>query len=284
MSYLLDALRKSELERRVGEVPKMTPELAVQSPPRKRHPFAILVIALVLINFGTLFYITFRDRSLPNGVPENPPHIETPDTAPDILEKAEPGHRPNVSAKQELGTAPHFEQKPAEGGKMPLRATQANVEKQAPAFPPGRSKQNQTSAGEPRARRNSPETTPPPAVTTADKPAADMEHQDSGSGAVQFVEAPSSIPEPSPATEPANPKTEAIPFLADLPRDFQRDLPTLVINVFVYSEILEERFVIINMKKYSTGQKIDVGPEILEIRADSLVLAHLGRKFRVRRP
>jgi general secretion pathway protein B len=97
----------------------------------------------------------------------------------------------------------------------------------------------------------------------------------------QPVEIPATIQQTAPVNKPAN---DDIPLLASLPTDFQREVPSLNINVFVYSEIPEERFVVINMSKYLAGQKLDNGTEILEIRADSLVLEYLGRKFRIERP
>jgi general secretion pathway protein B len=280
MSYLLDALRKSELERRVGEVPKLTPEVVVQPARRRPHPFAILVLVLVLINFATLFYISVRDRAGPDTASESPSPILTPEKASGIPElKIEPELGPDVPTKKE---SPQVDQKPPNA--LPSRVTGTDVEKPFPAASPTRSKRKQAGTGEPRAKTKSPQiTAPPPAPIIADEPANAIEHPDVGS-VVQSLEAPSSTPVTPTATATITPASEAVPFLADLPRDFQRDLPALVINVYVYSEVPEERFVIINMKKYSAGQTIDNGPEILEIRADSLVLAYLGRKFRVQRP
>jgi len=90
-----------------------------------------------------------------------------------------------------------------------------------------------------------------------------------------------SIVQPPPTTQ--SPKV-SIPLLTNMDRDFQRQIPALNINVFVYSEAPEERFVIINMVKYKNGQKLRDGPLLGEIRSDSVVLNYHGRDFRLSRP
>lgn len=74
------------------------------------------------------------------------------------------------------------------------------------------------------------------------------------------------------------------PLLSELPVKFQRELPTLKINLFVYSNDPDDRFVLVNMSRYVTGQKIEDGPQIMEIRPDSLALSYRGQNFRILRP
>lgn len=93
---------------------------------------------------------------------------------------------------------------------------------------------------------------------------------------------------PTRLPQPVSPKQQepepSIPFLRDLPRDFQRQVPNLNINVFVYSDNVDERFVIINMVKYKNGQQLREGPTVEDIRPDSIVLQYRDRDFRVNRP
>jgi general secretion pathway protein B len=77
---------------------------------------------------------------------------------------------------------------------------------------------------------------------------------------------------------------KTIPFLFELPPEFRHTLPDLKINVFVYSEQPSERFVMIDMVKYTIGQRIKDSIEIKEIRSDSLVLEYNDRAFRIKRP
>ncbi len=92
----------------------------------------------------------------------------------------------------------------------------------------------------------------------------------------------STIPQPAPP-KPEEPEP-SVPFLKDLPRDFQRQVPKMNINVFVYSDNIDERFVIINMVKYKNGQQLREGPIIEDIRPDSIVLKYRDLDFRVNRP
>ncbi|MGH8548523.1 MAG: general secretion pathway protein GspB, partial [Methylococcales bacterium] len=153
-----------------------------------------------------------------------------------------------------------------------------SLEEPFPVPQPTLSKQNQTSD-----RQKQPVDIGPPGIpakpiqlTTVATPRVNPEQPKAPVAGLQRAEKPTAIP--------ATPANDAIPLLAGMPSDFQREVPSLNINVFVYSEIPEERFIVINMSKYLAGQKIDSGPEILEIRPDSLVLEYLGRKFRIKRP
>jgi general secretion pathway protein B len=56
------------------------------------------------------------------------------------------------------------------------------------------------------------------------------------------------------------------------------------INVYVYSEDPEQRFVIVDMAKYRPGQRIGDGPLLEAITPNSLVLHFEDRQFRIRRP
>ena len=77
---------------------------------------------------------------------------------------------------------------------------------------------------------------------------------------------------------------DEIPLLNDLSTEFRRQVPSLNINVFVYSQNAADRFVIIDMIKYRAGEKLASGLVVGEIRSDSVVLQYQGRKFRINRP
>jgi general secretion pathway protein B len=107
------------------------------------------------------------------------------------------------------------------------------------------------------------------------------------------------IPDIEPLTTPASPvepvqradkiseavtEKSAIPFLFELDPEFRRTIPELKINVFVYSEQLAERFVMIDMVKYNVGDRIKDSVVLKEIRSDSLVVEYNHRVFRIKRP
>ena len=73
------------------------------------------------------------------------------------------------------------------------------------------------------------------------------------------------------------------PFLSELDYDFRRSVPEIDINVFVYSETKEDRFIMIDMKKYLSGQQIDAGMKLKEIRMNSIVVEYKNRVFQIQR-
>ena len=83
---------------------------------------------------------------------------------------------------------------------------------------------------------------------------------------------------------PAAPENTDLPYLDELAYEFQRSLPVLPINVFSYSAVPNERFVMIDMVKYIPGQRIKDLLEFKEIRSDAIVVSYKGRTFKIRRP
>lgn len=122
------------------------------------------------------------------------------------------------------------------------------------------------------------------------KPATDRSGTSNGIRCERKRQPPVAFRAPASAPETRDPPPRpladepAIPFIHALPIDFQQRVGPITINVFAYSEQPEERFAIIDMKKYRVGDSIQGGAELLEIRSDSLVLRSEGRKFRIPRP
>ena len=75
-----------------------------------------------------------------------------------------------------------------------------------------------------------------------------------------------------------------IPFLSDLPVEFRRTVPVININVFVYSEHGEESFVMIDMVKYKSGQQLKNGMMLKAILNDSLLMSYQNQEFQIERP
>jgi general secretion pathway protein B len=82
----------------------------------------------------------------------------------------------------------------------------------------------------------------------------------------------------------ALPPGNIIPDLKELSSDTRNPLPKLNINVFSYAEKLDDRFVIIDMVKYKAGQLIKDNVRLKEIRSDSIVLEDQYGTFTVERP
>jgi len=73
------------------------------------------------------------------------------------------------------------------------------------------------------------------------------------------------------------------PFLSELDYEFRRKVPVIDINVYVYAEKESERFIMIAMKKYSSGQEIVSGLLLKQIRINSLVVEYKNKVFQIKR-
>jgi len=73
------------------------------------------------------------------------------------------------------------------------------------------------------------------------------------------------------------------PFLSELDYEFRRKVPVIDVNVYVYAEKESERFIMIAMKKYSSGQEIVSGLLLKKIRINSLVVEYKNKVFQIKR-
>lgn len=293
MSYILDALRKSERQRQTGQVPTL-PALASDPAPRRQPWLAVLVVALLLFNAVGLGYLWFKGS---NKMPAATEQVPTTSALPQSTGPAAETKAPSTIAKgapPKAAKAPVPQTKPQVPG--PAHPAASGLAS-GPGFPapPGRP----GTAGLPKPSGGVPPGTPPsplPVNPPAPLPA-------------QALPAPPPLPSRGPAAERERPPMVAVPsppmwprerhaddddsprparpgdppLLRTMPADFRERVPALKINLYAYSEAPAERFAIIDMKKYRVGDRIPGGALLLEMRADSLVLDLDGTRFRIPR-
>ena len=73
--------------------------------------------------------------------------------------------------------------------------------------------------------------------------------------------------------------TAALPTLSELSPEMQAALPPLEVNVHAYSKSSEQRMVIINMKTYGEGDRLREGPLIDAITPTGVVLVFKDQRF-----
>jgi general secretion pathway protein B len=95
------------------------------------------------------------------------------------------------------------------------------------------------------------------------------------------IKAPETVESTPPEIVPAR---RDIPFLSQLPIEFRQSVPKFKVNVFVYSQHPEERFVMIDMVKYKQGQQINDRFLLKEILPVSLVIVYQNQEFQIERP
>jgi general secretion pathway protein B len=96
------------------------------------------------------------------------------------------------------------------------------------------------------------------------------------------------LPPVRPVVEPvAEPSPERsyvsqLPVWPRIPANlFEQINASLRLDVHVYSDDPQERFVLINLQKYFEGQELQEGPRLDEITPDGAVLSFRGQRFRV---
>ena len=253
MSLILEALKKSEAQRRLGEMPNLGTPIASTRRTRASTPW--LAIAIALLIAAGLGWYSLRVRQQPAGsasisapAPTAPIKVmpnaqDLPRNAPISTHSAEkpaaPARTPNVPPAS-AASAPKEVPRPAPAPSAPATATIA---------PPA------TSA---RDSANPPVAPPLPIAQTAAQPVA------------------------PPAVAPA-PAADDVPTLDELPANVRSALPALPITMQVYSTDPKHRFVIIDGTRVVEGDSLH-GVTVQEIRPSGLVLEFQGRRVLLPRP
>lgn len=285
MSYILEALRKSERERQAGQTPTLA-ALVPEPPPRRRSWALWLVAGLLVLNGAGLAYLLLAGRGkTPPSVAAPPPPASPSATGKSAGTDSAPGTAIAVTGPAPVGTqSPPRTPPPAKPAPKPLQ-----VPHPVPVAPKA-------------------DLVPPP-VARAIKPAPKPRSSLAGTRDGEFPELPES-PEPAelpagrverrslpplappvfsrppqPEAAPAPPADhDAMPWLDTLPAAIQQRMAPFRITLYAYSSVAAERFAIINAHKYRVGDRVAGDALLVDIRADSLVLELDGLRFRVPRP
>jgi general secretion pathway protein B len=99
--------------------------------------------------------------------------------------------------------------------------------------------------------------------------------------AVREAEAIIEMPVETVATlpAPARPVTEGLPTFNELRANGQLPLPDMHLDIHVYSDRPADRFVFVNMSKYTESATLSTGLRVSEIVPDGVVLDYMGTRF-----
>ena len=256
MSYILNALRKSEQDRQAQET--SNPEITIlETLPKNNSKISWLVFSLIFINILVLiFFIFLNPGQQPTTTESKTPSLTAAKKTKTVSKTELPKQKP-VAAKPDL----------ASKKASPTPNQQASISKML------KQPHSVTKRVPKRAVKN---------VATITRKINSAEPYTSRPPAAENK--PITVDQP-PARVSNEPDTsKEIPFLQNMPPAFRRNVPDLNINVFVYAKNPDERFVIIDMKKYRTGQETTNGLEIKEINSNSLTLRYQNRTFKIKRP
>jgi general secretion pathway protein B len=250
MSYILDALRKSEQQRQAVQPASVTERLLVNQPLPKQQS-SKWIPALVIGNLIVAAYFVW---------------IFTQKT----------GAEPQLNA---LGRA--------ENQHSPLPVTPQNSVSQKSNQPlPGQTKAKQPSIAEWVETQKMTELQKPKPIPDKDIPEKkppvvkkNLHTRNATEPALQPETSEMAMEKPV-----RSPAKKGISGLGELPYETRNTLPDLTINVFSYAQQPEDRFVIIDMVKYRTGQLINGLIKLKEIRPDSIIVQYGDDTFKIERP
>jgi general secretion pathway protein B len=257
MSYILDALKKSEKERQQRTVPDpLQIHDYIAHEPGKRRPVWVYVLSIVaILNIGLLFYWMnpwqTKDADNPGilygekaPVPPAPVQPKNDNEKAVIAEKEKEPESPRTPVVK----APQF--LPLAGKSETLRVASA---------PPEKVKEKPVRSGESIKSR----------ATAVNEP----QHVLQGDPAASDQKAESQAPAPD---------GNKIYSVSELPLSLQQSLPAFTISAFLYSDDPAARMVRVNGKMLREGDALPEGLKLNEIRQDELIFGYQNYRIRLR--
>lgn len=270
MSLILEALRKSEAERQIGRAPGLlTPmQLPLQQRSGRRLVWVALAAMLLLIALAFAWWLGRSGLAVPV-TDSGGGHVVAVAPRSDAGDANAPSPAPTVDLAPPQTPVPTAGASAAGAPKLPVAGPAdlpndpdfASTEREslpmpAPTSPP-------TLSAPPVASENNPlrdavvPTAPPDASTTAT--AAD-------------------------AVAPPRPAEERVPSLRSLSEAERGGLPPLRLNMHVFNEVAERRFVLIDGRRLAEGDQIVEGVTLQSIRRDGALVEIRGRRVLIERP
>jgi general secretion pathway protein B len=266
MSYILEALKKAQAERQLGDTPTLhAAQVVADAPertPARRMPM-LFGAAGGLVGAGAVAMLFWRHEAPPQVVAQAPaPAAAAPAIAAPAIPAAAPGGTtdataagnvaapaqvaaagPAIAAPTPVALAPHAAPLPARAASpAPALATAR------PSSPP------QSPAAGLRAGAPARTETRPLAI----EPGARMP-----------------LPAPAPATE------EVVRTLAELPEAIQREVPKVAFGGYMYSPNAADRLVLVDKTLRHEGEELAPGLLLEKLLPKTAVLNYKGYRFRV---
>jgi general secretion pathway protein B len=273
MSYILEALKKAQAERQLGNAPTIHAQQAVPVAPSRaaggRKPLLVgLGAGALVVAAGALFVWRQAPTAAPSArldAARTP--APAPARAPDALQVSAPPAPARV-AEPPIAPAPQAPAAPVSvaqtaAAPAPGRVAEPAVARPAPAIPA------QASAAPARA-------TEPAAARQA--PAA----------SAQVAAAPTRVTEPAaarpapPAQAAARPAPEdSLPFLQQLPDAQQRDIPRVTFGGYMYSANPADRLLLVDKTLRHEGEEVAPGLVLEKLLPKAAVMNYRGLRYRV---
>lgn len=246
MSYILDALRKSDQQRHRGAAPKLLSARVTAVAPKPSAYWLYGVVGAVLLAAGIAIGWLRPWQS-------EPPAIE-PIAAQQLQSRLPQTAQPQIAPPQ---TAPPRLPASAEMAMKPKQETPA--QKSNPASPPA----------------------PAPARTDR-KPHAVATVEPKPGAREVAIAAPREAPKPvsdKAAGTAQGVQEQKLVAMSDLPLSIQQELPNMTISVHAYSGNPKDRLVGINNRMLREGDFLQPGLGLEQITPDGMIFSYKGYRF-----
>jgi general secretion pathway protein B len=240
MSYILDALRRSDQQRRRGAVPTLLTAQATTAAPKQPAILFYGLIAAVLVGAGIAIGWL------------HPWQLErtAPATAPSAT-------KPPESAPRQTALAP----RPASSDMARKPEPQMPVQKATRTVQPAPARANAKPDTPASAETHTPGT-PPLAVTDVPKAAA------------------TPMPDQSAGKSPTDAaQDQKVMTMSELPLSVQQEMPPILVSVHAYSGQPQNRLVGINERMLHEGDYVASGLKLEQITPDGMILTYKGYRF-----
>lgn len=263
MSFILDALRKSEHERQRQTGPALA-DVPVAQPKQRSNVWATAAIALLVVNLVAIGVLLLRKASrepvaapvatAPSGAQTPPPVTASPPAQVTLTQTAPAATRPAPAVPPML--QPAAESEPVtQGSRSPLEDEVVTPSGAEPELV---------------AQASAPPSGPAAVTRTRARPGSVVYEQlpdEATLGGPQYQ-----APAERPATSAAN-----LPTADELAA--AGGAPALNLDLHVYSTNPAERMAFINGRKYREGDTLQEGAALRQITKDGVILEMNGRKF-----
>lgn len=294
MSYILDALKKAEHDRNLGDAPRLT--FAPLSESRSQRSRVLWVVVAVLgITVGVLG--AMQISQMRSGQAPAPVVAEKPQPA---KTEAKPKPKMVVVAPE---PAPVNRPEPPKSKAVQVNTPQGPVEVEMPLTPDA-TVPAQTAASA-KTERPAPEPKPEPALQPqrkivdvrpqAEPATSQMAAPESSDPDLSLPSAAelaaeyeagtgesysdATLPEEAFQPEPQPEPEENLVSYNGLPASTRSSIGELAMNAHIYSTTPGRGFVLINGSRYHEGDRLDEGPTLVEIRQEGAVLDYRGQRF-----
>jgi general secretion pathway protein B len=282
MSYILEALKKAQAERQLGNAPTLhAPQVQTAQPgvAASRKPLLIgLGAGALVVALGAL--LVWQRTSAPAVGGAAMPAVAGPaavPVAPAAVPTAPAAAGPGLAADAPAGAA-----RPAAGSasntlevSAPPAPEPASASASAPASAPASARPahvaaaptHATPSGAGRAGNDTPPSTAParsPAMAEATAPAAP---------------APRAAPSPASAAAPA--PEDSLPYLRQLPDTIQRDIPRVSFGGYMYSANPADRLLLVDKTLRHEGEEVGPGLVLEKLLPKAAVMNFRGIRYRV---